>query len=595
MRFPAQLRSRAQPALSTAPIAEQAGLHREDGGRGDEGESRATRGSGLSPAVAVVAVVLVVAGLAWCYFRVSWTVAPNSDGPANALQARDLLRGNLLLRGWTLTDVSFYTTELWEYAAIEVVRSAGRSVSVGMGVVHTAAAVTYTLLVLLAGLLARGRARGGPGLARALVAVGIMLAPQLGYGAFVLLLSPDHVGTEVPLLLGWLVLDRAPRRWYVVAFTGVLLAWVQVADRGALLAAVVPLAVVCVVRAAAGWRRGGAWFEAALAAAAVASAAVAWALTRLIRVSGGYVQYPLPAGRSALGLLAVHLKLTALGVAQLYGADFAGISGAPAVLFAAVHCAGLAVAVASFAVALARLRRLDLVGQVLVVAIVCTVAAYALSNTPGVAFGTGYGAREMAAVLPLGAALAGRMAGPLLLGRARRAQRAAAAAVLAGYVAALLYSAAQPAVAGPQAGLAQWLLSRHLTTGLATRNSQLMTVESGGRLDLLVSYAPGGKVRGVLYESKASDYDPRTRYADFVVAEVPLGAIPVSSDEISVAETLATFGPPAHEYHYGGYTILVYRQNLLAQLPPPQPRGSIHSPGRCRIVSLLSCWEDVGS
>jgi hypothetical protein len=592
VRFPAMLRSRAQPTLSTAPIAGQEGLHREHDKRADEGESRATRSSALSPAVAAVAVVLVVAGLAWCYFRVSWTVAPNSDGPANALQAQDLLRGNFLLRGWTMTDVSFYTTELWEYAAIEVVRSVGRSLSVGMGVVHTAAAVTYALLVLLAGLLARGRARSGQGLARALVAMGIMLAPQLGYGAFVLLLSPDHVGTEVPLLFGWLVLDRAPRRWYVVGFTGLLLAWVQVADRGALLAAVLPLTVVCVVRAAAGWRRGGAWFEASLAAVAVASAAVAWAVTVLIRVNQGYVQYPIPADGSALSLLPVHLKLTALGVAQLYGADFAGISGAPAIFFAAVHCAGLAVAVVSFAVALARLRRLDLVGQVLVVAIACSVAAYALSATPGVAFGTGYGAREMAAVLPLGAALAGRMTGPLLLGRVRQA---AAAAVLAGYVAALLYSAAQPAVPGPQAALAQWLLSRHLTTGLASRNSQLLTVESGERLDMLVSYAPGGKVRGVLYQSKASDYDPRMHYADFVVAEVPLDARPVSSDEISVAETLATFGLPAREYYYGGYTILVYRQNLLNQLPPPQPRGSINTPGRCRIVSLLSCWEDAGS
>ena len=592
MRFPAQLRSRAQPTLTSAPIAVQAGLQPEHDQRADEGESRATRSSGFSPAVAAVAVVLVVAGLAWCYFRVSWTVAPNSDGPANALEAQDLLRGNLLLRGWTLTDVSFYTTELWEYAAVEVVRSVGRSLSVGMGVVHAAAAVTYTLLVLMAGLLARGRARGGQGLARALVATGIMLAPQLGYGAFVLLLSPDHVGTEVPLLFGWLVLDRAPRRWYVVGFTGLLLAWVQVADRGAMLAAVVPLTVVCVVRVAAGWRRADARFEASLAAVAVASAAVAWAVTRLIRVNQGYVQYPLPATRSALSLLPVHLKLTALGVAQLYGADFAGISGAPAIFFAALHCAGLAVAVVSFVVALSRLRRLDLVEQVLVVAIVCSVAAYALSATPGVVFGTGYGAREMAAVLPLGAALAGRMIGPLLLGRVRQAT---AAAVLAGYVAALLYSAAQPAVTGPQAGLAQWLLSHHLTTGLMTRNAQLLTAESGERLDMLVSYAPGGKVRGVLYESKASDYDPRIHYADFVVAEVPLGALPVSSDEISVAETLATFGRPAQEYYYGGYTILVYRHNLLSQLPPPQPRGSIHAPDRCGIAHPLSCWEDAGS
>ncbi len=122
-----------------------------------------------------------------------------------------------------------------------------------------------------------------------------------------------------------------------------------------------------------------------------------------------------------------------------------------------------------------------------------------------------------------------------------------------------------------------------------------MTVESGERLDMLVSYAPHGKVRGVLYQSKASGYDPRTRYADFVVAEVPLGARPASSDEISVAETLATFGRPAGEYYHGGYTILVYRQNLLNQLPPPQPRGTNRPPGGCSIISLLTCWEDAGS
>ena len=83
----------------------------------------------------------------------------------------------------------------------------------GADVIHVAAAVTYTLLVLAAFALARGRARGhAVGLVRGLLAAGIMLAPQLGYGAFVLLLSPDHVGTQIPLLLGWLLLDRAPRR-----------------------------------------------------------------------------------------------------------------------------------------------------------------------------------------------------------------------------------------------------------------------------------------------------------------------------------------------------------------------------------------------
>ena len=96
-------------------------------------------------------------------------------------------------------------------------------------VVHTAAAFTYTLLVLLAGLLAKGRATGREGVARVLIGSGIMLAPQLGNPVFVLLGVPDHVGTGVPLLLIFLVLDRAPRRWYVPPVIGLMLAWATVA------------------------------------------------------------------------------------------------------------------------------------------------------------------------------------------------------------------------------------------------------------------------------------------------------------------------------------------------------------------------------
>jgi hypothetical protein len=126
------------------------------------------------------------------YLRVSWTVAATSDGAAQALQARDILAGNWLLHGWTVSDVSFYTTELPEYVLVELIRP------LGAGVIHVAAATTYTLLVLAAFALARGPARGTEGMVRGVLAAGIMLAPQLGYGAFVLLLSPDHVGTQVP-------------------------------------------------------------------------------------------------------------------------------------------------------------------------------------------------------------------------------------------------------------------------------------------------------------------------------------------------------------------------------------------------------------
>jgi hypothetical protein len=65
------------------------------------------------------------------------------DAASNALQAWDMLHGNVLLHGWAVSDVSFCITELPEYLVLDMVRGPGPDV------VHVASAFTYTLLVLL--------------------------------------------------------------------------------------------------------------------------------------------------------------------------------------------------------------------------------------------------------------------------------------------------------------------------------------------------------------------------------------------------------------------------------------------------------------
>ena len=128
--------------------------------------------------------------------------ALSSDGASNILQAQAMLHGNPLLRGWWTSDVSFYTTELPEYALVVAVRG------LSPDVVHICGALTYTLTVALAALLARGRAtgRGRAGAGRGL-AVAIMLAPSILGGTEVFLENPDHFGTSVPVLLLFLLVD----------------------------------------------------------------------------------------------------------------------------------------------------------------------------------------------------------------------------------------------------------------------------------------------------------------------------------------------------------------------------------------------------
>ena len=303
-------------------------------------------------ALAVAAVVLFL-----CYLRLSGTTPDNSDGSDQVLQAWDMLHGNWLLHGWTVGDVSYYTTELPEYIIVDKI------LGLGPGVIHVAAAITYTLLVLLAGLLAKGRATGGEGVIRALIASGILLAPQLGHGVALLLSQPDHLGTQVPLLVIFLVLDRAPRRWYTPVAIGVMLTWVIIADRVAVFDAAIPLAVAGGLRGY--WalirRRRPAtalWFEFSLAAAAIISFGVSQLVVSVIRHAGGYTSLPLPTQNFATtGEIPRHVALTVEGFFILYGAWFGGLSPGVAVAIAVVHLAGLALALGASAARSALLLR----------------------------------------------------------------------------------------------------------------------------------------------------------------------------------------------------------------------------------------------
>lgn len=498
-----------------------------------------------------------------CYLRVSGTQSVSSDGGSNALEAWDMLHGNLLLHGWTVTDVSFYTTELPEYMLLELIRG------MNAGLVHTAAACTYAMLVLLAGLVAKGRATGREGVVRVLVGSGIMLAPQLGTPVFTLLGVSDHVGTGIPLLLIFGVLDRAPRRWYLPPVIAVMLTWALVADRLVIAAALVPLLLVCCLRV---FRSvvllnkplGEQWLEVSLFGAGVVALGVSLLITRLLVRLGGYKVLGLALHAAKVSALPHTFRLTGQGVLGLYGADFFDMPFGPQMIIALVHLAGVILAGWAVCRALRRFFRCDdLLVQVLVTGIVVNLAVFAGSNLP---FSL-WDARNMSPVLAFGAVLAGRLlAGDLI----RLRLLPALAVMLACYTAFLGFDVVQPQTAAHDQALADWLVAHNFKYGLSTYfESNITTLDSGGRVHLVgVSWGADKSVPRI-YQSDVSWYDPTLHYANFIVntgADKPKALIPPG-------DWLTAFGPPAKTYHYGPYTILVWNKNLLAGLGRPGVRG----------------------
>jgi hypothetical protein len=511
------------------------------------------------PWAVTAAWVLGVIAVFTANLQLARTRAVNSDGASQALQAWDMLHGNLLLHGWLLGDVSYYTTELPQYMLVEFLRGLNEDV------VHVAAAMTYTLATLLAALLAKGNSAGRQALMRVLIAVGIMLAPQLASGVNILLSSPDHIGTSVPVMVVWLILDHARPRWYVPVIAGAVLGWAAIADTLVLLIGVLPLAGVCAIRvwqAVAVKRKplASQWYDMALGAAALVGAAAGVLALHIIHARGGFYM-PAPSTQFIRsGTTLVHnLGITAQGFLLLGGADFIGLRLTASTAFTVLHMVGVFLAAWGTWLAARRfLRDRDLVAQLLVTGMAINLAAYVLSTKANVVTQN----REIDVLLPFSAALAGRLlAGPL---KASKLVPPLLLVVLLGYLVGLAREISQPPVAAQNQQIASWLAARHLHTGLSGYwESNVVTLSSGDRVQIRTVALSGGRLTRSTFESKAEWYDPARNTANFVVLSPGVAGYPGFTQDQAV---LATFGKPARTYQVGSYTILVWNSNLLSKL-----------------------------
>jgi hypothetical protein len=433
--------------------------------------------------------------------------------------------------------------------------------------------MTYTLAVVLAVLVARGGFTSRAAVVRLLIAAGILLAPQLGPGVTALILTIGHIGTAVPVLLIFLLLDRAPQRWWVPVLTGLALAWVLVADQIVLIVAVAPLAGVCTLRLleaavrerslsrALATRR----YELSLIAAAAAATGLAWVAERVLRALGGYVVAPVP---FKLTLHSLPGSLHSLwAVPQIFGADYRGLSGGP-YYTALLHMVSLALVVLALLLVARRFfSGAALVDQVLAVAIVLNIALFVLTTAGS------EGPHEVADVAPFGAALAARMlAAPRAAGarapglvarRVRAVAYGAGIVVLAGYLGGLAHDAAQPASPPAFARVASWLQAHHLRYGLGGYwESSIVTVQAGEQV----------KVRALLKATLGPDlwlakpawYDPAAQQANFVV----LSSAPGFKNNWEPRALVSKyFGRPAHVYNFGPYTVMVWDRNILSDVP----------------------------
>jgi hypothetical protein len=559
----------------------------------------------------VAVFLLAVIALFFAYLRLSMTYPENSDEANILLMADDMLHGNVTLAGWNVSDVPFITTELPQIAVLVAL------FGLHLNTAHIAAAMTYTLVVAIAMLLAKGQARGWAAVARMALAGGIMIAPQPGVGVFVAIFSVGHIGTALPVMLTWLIIDRLGRRWYVPVIVAVMLAWALMADPLVLVIAIFPMVAVCLVRLVSavargprddGWDRirravAGRWLELSLAAATGISYLIVVLGRLLLAAVGAYHQQPVPFAIDATSTWFWHARVVVHGLLEMFGAYFVpgqdpqyGL-GTLDQLIAISHLVGVVLAVWG-ACAIARrmfFRDADFISQLLLAGIVANIFAYVPST---LAAHTALNTREIAPVLPFAAVLAGRMLGDRLitgplatlrLPRFRLGRRLAAAvplATLSGvalfgwYSFGLIRQATAPAAPQPLAQLAAYLESEHLSYGLSGYwQASVLTVETGGAVT--VRAVRSSCLQPYEWESKDDWYDPKQHSANFLVISNVPGYFTQFTPDAAVLKLLDTWSNGQVVHHDfdaggkplsgpGGYPWLsarVYPIDLLTRLP----------------------------
>jgi hypothetical protein len=500
----------------------------------------------------------VRAALAWAagaaalfavYLRIKLSGAPSSDPANNALQAWDMLHGHLLLHGWLLGDVTFYTFELPLMALAELFFGLHNIA------VHVTVALTYLIVTACAVAIAVRGSTGAARVVRAGAVVAVLAAPVLiGSDIWITLGFPDHTGTTVFLLVACLLIGRRPVTWFSAPLLCLILVAGQISDVTVRYVAVPAVIVVSAYQVLARRTiRGG---DAANLVAAAAAFPLATELRELMRHFGGYLMDSPQTALAPFSRWGQNAAYTWHSIRMLFGTLAA--SGAGPVGVAAIFgWACLAVAAAGVLRVLWRWRRARRAEQLLLVAIVANIVVYLVSTLP-----TPGSPHDIVAVLPAGAILGARAVVPARIAGRVTARTATCVAVVAALLPLSLQAAARPPQVPPVTALTAWLEAHGLHYGIGGYwDSSVVTLQSGGRVLVRAVTDQDGQIVPDPWETNLLWYDPARHYANFAIFEV-------SGNSLGQGD-ISYFGPAVSITRVGAWDVLVYHTNVLRWLDDP--------------------------
>ena len=506
-----------------------------------------------------------LAGLGWTagaavvftlFLRISLEKLMESDGANSALQAWDILHGNLALHGWIVGDVSFYTFELPLMAIVEFF------LGLHADTVHVAEALVYVIVAAFAVAISVTDSRGLSRVIRASVVVAALAAPTLVYSDLWIPLGiPDHTGTTVFLLASFLLIDRATGRRWTAPLLCLILCAGQISDVTVRYVAVPAVAVVCLYQVLAA-RKLLTW-DAANLLAAVLSVPLAVEIRAFMRVHlGAYLMVSPKTRMAPFSAWQANASVAWTSLREVYGIDPAATPhAAPVGMTAIFGYACLAAAAIGILRVLWRWRTARRAEQALVIAMAANFLVYMLSTL--VSAGSPH---DLIALLPCGGVLAARALVPERIAHRLVAVPATCLALVAALLP-LSVAASQPTQTSGLVTVIAWMRANGLHYGLGGYwDSSETALESADQVQIRAidgrHTLNGNRLSLYPWETNTDWFDPAKHYANFVILDLPnLNLLPT---------VLGVFGKPVRTQIISTWEIFVYHENLLTYLAPPK-------------------------
>lgn len=486
--------------------------------------------------------------LSLAYRAVARTITYNSDNACILLQAQDVAAGNPALRGWTLSNCSFYP-EIAFYAVAMLVNHSPSALARGGG------PLMYALVVMIAlWLTARGASDPNLYASYAITFTLIALPSTLQH----LYIAPGtHMSTMLLIFAALVALsfteDTPLRSLAAYVIYTLLLAFAVFGDLFALYFAAIPIAIVTAYR----WGHSLCSQTRELLAlfATLVAATVGTAALRFVSTIGGFKLIAIAPHFIAIKSLHRNVSATIAAIAGLYGIDFANASTPLGAMLLMAKSVGLVLILGCCAFSAYRTLRgtENRTNTIVMAAVIIDALEYVLNDK---VIGVD-AARYLLPFVLFGAILAGRVGGSLI--RPTRLYYAAIGLVFSAYLFGFVRLMLQPTLL-PQRedALAQWLYQHGLVSGYGDYwHSSIVTLESDGKVKIrAVVFA--GRLVPYAWESKAQWYsaDSGEPAPNFVVIENPKKFLAIF-EAVSATRTL---GPPSQTYEFQGYTIMVWDQ-----------------------------------